>query len=111
MSPSHSIPVSIAALPARTGELAALLEAWSHINSGSGHLAGLERMRAALRTEFTRAFPAALVDEPVLEGTTARALRVRLRPSAPRQILLIGVGAGQRARARTCTLHAACVPH
>lgn len=90
MSPSPSIPVSIAALPARTVELAALLEAWSHINSGSGHLAGLERMRAALRTEFTRAFPAALVDEPVLEGTTARALRVRLRPSAPRQILLNG---------------------
>ena len=84
------IPAAIAALPARTAELAALLESWSLINSGSGHLAGLARMRAALRAEFARAFPAALIEEPVLAGTTARALRVRLRPSAPRQILLNG---------------------
>ncbi len=85
-----SVPASIAALPARTAELTDLLARWSHINSGSGHLAGLERMRAALRTEFTRAFPTALVEEPALAGTTARALRLRLRPSAPRQILLNG---------------------
>jgi len=85
-----SLPPSIATLPARTPELVSLLEAWSHINSGSGHLAGLERMRAALRRDFSRAFPAALIDEPELTGTSARALRVRLRPSAARQILLNG---------------------
>lgn len=90
MSPTLSVPASIVALPGRTAELTALLESWSHLNSGSGHLAGLERMRTALRTEFARAFPAALVEEPALDGTTARALRIRLRPSAPRQILLNG---------------------
>ena len=90
MSLTISLPAPILALPARTPELAALLESWSLINSGSGHLTGLERMRTALRTEFTRAFPAALVEEPALVGTTARALRLRLRPAAPRQILLNG---------------------
>ena len=90
MSPVAALPPSILALPARTPELAALLESWAHINSGSGNYAGLDRMRAALRTEFARAFPAALVEEPALNGTTARALRVRLRPSATRQILLNG---------------------
>ena len=90
MSLTVSLPAPILALPARTPELAALLEAWSLINSGSGHLAGLERMRTALRAEFSRAFPAALVEEPALVGTNARALRLRLRPDAPRQILLNG---------------------
>lgn len=85
-----SIPTAIVALTTRTPELVALLETWAHINSGSGHLAGLERMRAALRAEFSRAFPAAIVEEPALGGTTARALRVSMRPSAPRQILLNG---------------------
>jgi glutamate carboxypeptidase len=85
-----SVPAAIAALPARTAELADLLTRWSHINSGSGHLTGLERMRTALRTEFTAAFPLALVEEPALAGTTARALRLCQRPSAPRQILLNG---------------------
>ncbi len=90
MSRPLSLPAPILALPSRTPELAALLESWSLINSGSGHLTGLERMRHALRAEFTRAFPAALLEEPVLIGTTARALRLRLRPSASRQILLNG---------------------
>lgn len=85
-----SIPASIASLPARTPELAVLLESWARINSGSGHLAGLERMRAALRAEFTRAFPTAIVEEPALAGTAARALRLTLRPGAARQILLNG---------------------
>lgn len=85
-----TLPASIAALPARSAELGALLETWAHINSGSRHLAGLERMRATLRTAFAQAFPAALLNEPALAGTTARALQVRLRPSAPRQILLNG---------------------
>jgi glutamate carboxypeptidase len=90
MSPIVALPESILALPARTPVLTALLESWAHINSGSGHLAGLDRMRTALRAEFTRAFPAAIVEEPALTGTTARALRLKVRPTAPRQILLNG---------------------
>ncbi len=85
-----SVPPSILALPERTAALVMLLELWCGINSGSGHLAGLDRMRHALRAEFAEAFPSALIDEPALVGTAARALRVRLRPSAPRQILLNG---------------------
>ena len=85
-----NLPASITALPADMPALVTLLESWARTNSGSGHPAGLERMRAALRAEFTRAFPAALVEEPALAGTTARALRLRVRPSAARQILLNG---------------------
>lgn len=85
-----SLPESITALPAQTPALVALLESWANINSGSGHLAGLERMRGALRDAFTRAFPSAMIEEPVLAGTTARALRVRQRQDATRQILLNG---------------------
>jgi glutamate carboxypeptidase len=47
-------------------------------------------MRGALHEAFSRAFPRALIEEPPLIGTTARALRVRWRPEAPRQILLNG---------------------
>ncbi len=84
-----NLPDAIAALPDRTPELVELLEAWAHLNSGSGNLAGLDRMRAALREAFARSFPAAQIDEPVCPGT-ARALRVRLRPEAGKQILLSG---------------------
>ena len=83
-----SLPSSIARLPERTAELGALLTAWAEINSGSGHLAGLDRMRAALRREFG-AFAGAAVDEPACPGTAA-ALRVRLRPDAPRRIVFSG---------------------
>ena len=90
-----SVPPPIVALAARTRELAALLEQWSNINSGSDHVAGLERMRSVLRVFLTNAFPAAIVDEPLAaaEGITppgVRALRVRMRPSAPVQVLLSG---------------------
>ncbi|MBL9199316.1 MAG: hydrolase [Opitutaceae bacterium] len=83
-----TLPASIAALPARTPELAALLEKWAHINSGSGHRAGLDTMRAALRAEFGT-FPGAIVDEPACPGTAA-ALRVRVRPAARTQLLFSG---------------------
>lgn len=83
-----SLPASIAALPARTDELAALLTQWAEINSGSGHLAGLDRMRAALRAEFSR-FAGASVEEIPCNGTAA-ALRVRMRPAAPTRFVLCG---------------------
>ena len=84
-----NIPSPIASLPARTPELVDLLESWANINSGSGHLAGLDRMRAALRGAFAPSFPGAVVDEPECAGT-ARALRLLMRPSAPVRILFSG---------------------
>jgi glutamate carboxypeptidase len=84
-----NLPASIAALPNRTPELVDLLETWANLNSGSGHLAGLDRMRAALHAAFASAFPRAHFDEPACPGT-ARALRVTMRPDAPVRILLNG---------------------
>jgi len=83
------IPASISALSNRVPELAARLENWANINSGSSHAAGLERMRLALRQSFA-ALPGSLLDEPPLPDSALRALRVRLRPDAPRRILLSG---------------------
>ncbi len=90
-----SLPPSIAALAGRTCELAALLEQWCNVNSGSGHGAGLTRMRGLLRAEFARHFPAAVITEPAAESPGnnppgASALSVRLRPEAPVQLLLSG---------------------
>ena len=89
------IPASIAALPARTAELAALLERWANINSGSGHAAGLARMCAVLRSDFSAAFPAAhgeelSADAPGFNPPGAQALRFRLRSAAPNQVFLCG---------------------
>lgn len=85
----QQLPDPIAALPGRTPELVDLLAAWANVNSGSGHAAGLDRMRAALRAAFAGSFPAAQIEEPECPGTV-RALRIRLRPAAPVQILLSG---------------------
>lgn len=87
--PNSALPAPIAALPGRTPALVDQLERWANVNSGSGHRAGLDRMRAGLRADFTAAFPATLVDEPPCPGTAA-ALRLRLRPEAPVQVLLSG---------------------
>ncbi len=83
-----SIPPAIARLPDRTPQLAALLLRWAEINSGSGHRAGLDRMRAALREEFG-AFAGAAVEELPCPGT-ADALLVRMRPEAPVRLLFSG---------------------
>ncbi len=83
-----SIPPAIARLPDRTPQLAALLLRWAEINSGSGHRAGLDRMRAALREEFA-AFAGAHVEELPCPGT-ADALLVRVRPEAPVRLLFSG---------------------
>jgi glutamate carboxypeptidase len=83
-----TLPASIARLPARTPELGALLTAWADINSGSGHHAGLDRMRAALRTAFER-IPGVQIEEIACADTVA-ALRLRMRPDAPSRIALSG---------------------
>jgi glutamate carboxypeptidase len=90
-----SIPDSILRLPARTAEFGALLARWCAINSGSGHGAGLERMRLALAEAFAHAFPAAEIqtlasDAPGRNPEGVKSLRIRLRPEAPRQVLLSG---------------------
>lgn len=92
---SSPVPPSIAALPARTAELGALLERWANINSGSGHAAGLARMADTLRADFSRAFPSATItdigtDAPDFNPPGSRALRIRLRPAAPTQVFLCG---------------------
>ncbi len=90
-----SVPASITALTARTPELGALLERWAAINSGSGHAAGLERMRTSLRNDWVRAFPAAMVEEipanaPGYNPAGVCSLSLRLRPNAPCRVLLCG---------------------
>ncbi len=89
------IPPSISSLSARGPELTALLERWAAVNSGSNHAAGLARMAAELRATFAGAFPAASFEEltadaPGYNPDGVKALRFRLRPSAPLQVLLCG---------------------
>lgn len=94
MSARVSLPAAIAELPARTPEWGALLEKWANINSGLNHSAGLERMRAMLRTDFGRCLPKAAIDEIPVEAPGCppgiQCLRLRMRPQAPRQVLLCG---------------------
>ncbi len=66
-----------------------LLVSWAEINSGSHNPPGLDRMRAALAAEFAT-LPGATVEHLPLSGTTAQALRVRVRPDAPQQLLCSG---------------------
>ncbi len=82
------LPASIAQLTDRTTEFGALLTNWAEINSGSGHRAGLDRMRAALRSEFEK-IAGVKIEEPPCDGTAA-ALRVQMRPEATVRILLSG---------------------
>jgi glutamate carboxypeptidase len=66
-----------------------LLISWANLNSGSANFAGLDRMRAALAAEFSR-LADATIEHVALVGTVAQALRVRIRPTAPQQILFSG---------------------
>lgn len=83
-----TLPPSIARLPERTAEFGALLTTWADINSGSGNVAGLDRMRAALRSAFGR-IPGVTLEELPCPGTAA-ALRVSIRPQAKTRILFSG---------------------
>jgi len=85
---SAVIPPTIAALPARADELRALLIAWCEQNSGSDNFPGLAAMLALLRPAFAT-LPGA-VEAVDLVGTPARALRVRVRPTAPLQLCISG---------------------
>ena len=82
------LPAPIILLPARAAELRATLIAGSEQNSGSENFPGL----AAMLTVLGRAFATlpGTVDEVPLADTPARALRVRVRPEAPLQLLISG---------------------
>ncbi len=80
-------PEIITSLPKRAPELRDLLVRWCNQNSGSSSPAGLAAMLKLLQAEFGRLGPAEAVP---LEGTSAQALRVRVRPAAPLQILISG---------------------
>jgi glutamate carboxypeptidase len=66
-----------------------LLTTWANINSGSDNFPGLDRMRAALAAEFST-LPGAQTEHVALAGTPAQALRIRVRPDAPLQLLFSG---------------------
>jgi len=84
-----SLPPSVSALASRREAIAEQLVAWAEINSGSDHPAGLDRMRAALLAACAVRLPgkAETVDLP---GTSARALRLTVRPEADFQVLCSG---------------------
>jgi glutamate carboxypeptidase len=88
MMSHHAIPASIAALSGRATELRDLLIRWSEQNSGSDNGPGLDAMLALLHPAF--ATLPGMVGEAALRGTTARALRVSVRPEAPLQLLISG---------------------
>ena len=66
-----------------------LLISWANISSGSDNFPGLERMRLALATAFAT-LPGATVEHLPLAGTPAQAVRIRVRPTAPVQLLFSG---------------------
>ncbi|MEJ1972127.1 MAG: hydrolase [Lacunisphaera sp.] len=80
-------PDSISSLPKRAPELRDLLIKWCNQNSGTGHLPGLAAMLRLLQAEFDRLGRTEAVP---LAGTTAQALRLRVRPDAPIQLLFSG---------------------
>lgn len=68
---------------------AQLLVSWANINSCSRNPVGLDLMRSMLATEFAT-LPDAILEHIPLLGTQAYTLRINVRPTAKRQVLLIG---------------------
>ncbi|MDI1247654.1 MAG: M20/M25/M40 family metallo-hydrolase, partial [Lacunisphaera sp.] len=84
-----SVPLSITQLTQRDAELQQQLILWCNQNSGSDNFAGLAAMLGLLHTAFSR-LPGARVERLPLPGTVAQALRVKVRPAAPVQLLFSG---------------------
>lgn len=84
-----SLPDAIATLPRPADELCDRLTKWCNQNSGSDHPAGLAAMLELLHPAFAM-LPGLKLERVTLAGTTARALRVRVRPKAPVQVSLSG---------------------
>lgn len=73
---------------ASAGELSLLLASWCDQNSGSENFAGLNAMLELLKAQFRR-LPGTVEHVP-LTITPAEALRIRVRPKAPIQLLFSG---------------------
>ncbi len=84
-----TLPNSIAHLNKRSDELRQLLTRWCDQNSGSDNLPGLAAMLELLHREFSL-LPGARIERVALAGTTARALRINVRPTAPLQLFFSG---------------------
>ena len=89
MPPTHPIPDSLKALPKRADELRQLLIRWCNQNSGSDNPAGLAAMLELLQVDFAK-LPGAKLERVALDGTANKALRVKVRPTAPLQLLISG---------------------
>lgn len=94
MQPTATLPAPISQLAEHSDELRERLTRWAEINSGSGHAAGLARMREALKVECAK-LPGTLEEVPVGSATaggelTPRALRMTCRTGAPIRVLLSG---------------------
>jgi len=85
----QSIPESLLSLPKRTDELRQLLIKWCNQNSGSDNQAGLAGMLEILSSDFSR-LPNAKLERVILPGTTNKALRIKVRPTAALQIFISG---------------------
>lgn len=83
-----NLPPQITRMSASAGELGLLLASWCDQNSGSENFAGLDAMLELLQAEFRR-LPGT-VDHLPLTLTPAEALRIRVRPDAPIQLLFSG---------------------
>jgi glutamate carboxypeptidase len=80
-------PAPILNLPKRLSELRDLLIKWCNQNSGTGNLPGIAAMLRLLQAEFDRIGRTEAVSLP---GTSAQALRLRVRPDAPVQLFFSG---------------------
>jgi glutamate carboxypeptidase len=84
-----SVPFSITQITQRDAELQQQFIHWCNQNSGSDNFAGLAAMLGLLHAAFSR-LPGARVESLPLPGTVAQALRVKIRPAAPIQLLFSG---------------------
>ena len=83
-----SLPASILALGESHSQLLDRLTTWSAINSGSGHIKGLEKMAAVLESALLELTPH--VERIPLDREGRIALRATLRPEVSRRILCSG---------------------
>lgn len=101
MAVKTDLSADLAYLDGRRGEMTAALREWCAINSGSGNLEGLARMRAALAEAFAgldgdvETAPAQAMDVvtpkgDLIEQPVGEVLRVVKRPQAPVRVLLAG---------------------
>ena len=101
MAAKTDISADLSFLEGKRSEMAARLEEWCAINSGSANLDGLARMRAALADAFsalgadveaTPVKPMSVVTAKgaVIEQPLGEVLRIVQRPQAPVRVLLTG---------------------